>query len=213
MAKLPKGIFGPMIGKLGNLTGYMNGDTNVVRTIGDAGPPSVPQQGNLSKMSLISPLLVAVQSYVELGFKNTKKPKSGWTAYSQALSINLLNGTKGEHLKKEIAYEHLSFSAGDLPQPKNTKVKITGNILEFTWDADMQTDGVDKSDQVMLIAYFPDTIQAITLLSGARRTEEKQLLELPSFTGRTVIETYLSFINDDRTEASKSVYAGQVIWE
>lgn len=212
MAKLPKGINGPIIGRIGNNVAYMLNDENIIRGIGDPGPKNDLQKGVNKTMALISPLLVNVQNYIELGFKNTKKDKK-MASYSYALRVNLKTGVKGLYPKQKIDYKNLRFSEGDVAIPKKPKVKLNGDSLEFTWDADLQNIAADHTDQVMLIAYLPQGKKAITLLSGERRTAEFQQLKLTSFTKKMRIETYMSFINDDRTDVSNSVYVGHVMWD
>jgi len=212
MAKLPKGINGPIIGKIGNKVAYMLNDDNIIRTIGDPGPKNDLQKGVNNIMGLISPLLVNVQNYVELGFKNTKKEKK-MSSYSYALKVNLKNGVKGIYPKQKIDYKNLSFSEGDIAVPKKPKVTLNGDTLEFTWNADLENIAADSSDQVMLVAYFPQEKKAITLISGERRTTEFQQLKLTSFTKKMKIETYMSFVNVDRSDVSNSVHVGCIIWD
>ncbi|SEA61335.1 DUF6266 family protein [Pedobacter hartonius] len=211
MAKLD-GAFGDFHGKMGNMVFYkLNGKT-VGRTIGKVENFTEKQEEVLKRTELISPFLNPLIDFIRIGFKNTPKPW-GWDFYSVATSMNKPGAIKGKYPDLKIDYEKVILSKGAIAPPKNPKVKLTGNSVEFSWDPDTDANGAETRDQVMLVAYFPETLKAVFLSSGARRTEGVDQLKLPSFNEDTIIETYMSFIADDRTDVSNSVYAGQLTWK
>ena len=211
MGILKNGINGPFIGKIGNKVGYMLGDLNIVREIGTVTSWSDKQLTNWIRTAIIKELLNPVLNFVRIGFDSVKKKND--TAYNSAASLNKMTATKGTYPNVEIDFPKAMFSQGIIPAPKNTSVKLEENTLFFNWDPDIETSGTGKRDQVMLIAYFPEYKKAISLLSGARRTEGKEQLKLTSFTKEMIIETYISFIADDRKNVSDSVYCGQILWQ
>jgi len=211
MAKLD-GAFGDFQGRMGNMVFYkLNGKT-VGRTIGKVETFTENQKEVHERTSLISPLLNPLMDFIRIGFKNTPKPW-GWDFYSVATSLNKPGAIKGKYPDLEINYEKLILSKGDIAPPKNPKVQLNGNSLQFSWDPDTDANHADTRDQVMLVAYFPETTKAVFLTSGARRTEGLDQLNLPSFNEDTIIETYMSFIADDRKDVSNSVYVGQLTWK
>jgi len=211
MAKVPYGITGPFIGRLGNTIGYMLNGVNIIRSIGDVHGEKTPLQlANHQRMSLISSLSTAIQEFLKFGFQSVAAPgKQGPTNHS--ISINKEVAVKGVYPNQETDFTKLIVAQGPIPGPKDAMVKVVDNQLEFQWKADLKAGGADKSDQVMLLAYFPQSKKSIILPSGARRTAEKEILEIPAFDQDTVIETYIAFVADDRMNASNSVYLGQVI--
>jgi len=211
MAKVPYGITGPFIGRLGNTIGYMLNGVNIIRSIGDVHGEKTPLQlANHQRMSLISSLSTAIQEFLKFGFQSVAAPgKQGPTNHS--ISINKEVAVKGVYPNQETDFTKLIVAQGPIPGPKDPMVKVVDNQLEFHWKADLKSGGADKSDQVMLLAYFPQSKKSIILPSGARRTAEKEILEIPAFDQDTVIETYIAFVADDRMNASNSVYLGQVI--
>lgn len=211
MAELPNGINGPFIGRIGNMVGYMRYGKNVIRMIGDAGPHKGGQLVNEMKMKLISPIAKLIEGYLNLGFGNVPR-KDGVSPRSYAISLNKQEAVKGKYPNLTTDFEKLVISDGPIAEPLNAEVKLIGNVLEFTWEADLEAEGADEQDQVMILVYFPKRKKAIQLLSGAKRTDESQRVKLPGAGKNDVLETYMSFIADDRKSASPSVYVSQLTW-
>lgn len=211
MAKVPYGITGPFIGRVGNTIGYMLNGINVIRSIGDVRGEKTPRQlANQQRMSLISGLSTAIQEFLKFGFQSVAAPgKQGPTNHS--ISINKEVAVKGAYPNQETDFTKLIVAQGSIPCPKDPVVKVTKNVLEYQWKADLKAEGADKSDQVMLLAYFPESKKTIIMPSGARRTAEREILEIPAFDQDTVVETYIAYVTDDRMNSSNSVYLGQVI--
>jgi hypothetical protein len=206
------GAFGDFHGRMGNMVFYkLNGKT-VARTIGKVEKYSDKQLEVQMRTGLISPFLSALTEFIRIGFGKTPKLQS-WDFFSMAMSQNNPKVIKGKYPNLKIDYKKVMLSMGAIPHPKKPDVKLNDNILEFSWDPNMDAEGADTRDQVMLVAYFPETLKSVFLLSGARRTEGIEQLKLPSFNEETIIETYISFIADDRTDVSNSVYTGQLIWK
>lgn len=211
MAKVPYGINGPFIGRIGNTIGYMLNGINVIRTIGSFHGQYTPKQlANHQRMSLISNLSTTIQEFLKFGFQSVAAPmKQGHTNYS--ISVNKEKAVKGVYPAQETDFTKLIVAQGTVAPPKNPEVKVAGNQLEYSWEADLQADVAEKSDQVMLLAYFPESRKAIVMASGARRTAEKEILEIPESDQDRMVETYIAFVSDDRTNASNSVYLGQLV--
>jgi hypothetical protein len=211
MAELPNGITGVFIGRIGNIVGYMLNGKNIIRNIGKSGPHNDNQKANETKLGIISSLAKVLDEFLAFGFKNSKR-KAGTSIRSYAIGLNKKVAVKGKYPKQKIDFKKLIVSEGSVAAPKNASVKLNGRNLEFSWEADIDADGADERDQVMLLAYLPEGAKAIKVLSGARRTEEYQKLKLPGSKKDYEIEVYMSYIADDRSAASPSVYLGKHIW-
>ncbi|CAM4170481.1 hypothetical protein SAMN06265348_105369 [Pedobacter westerhofensis] len=206
------GAFGDFTGRIGNMVFYKLNGKIVGRTIGIVETYSEKQEEVRMRTQLISPFLTPLKDFIRVGFRNTPKPQD-WDFYSVATSVNKPGAIKGIYPNLEINYKKVILSLGSVPSPKNPKVILNDNILEFSWEPDLDAGGADLLDQVMLVAYFPQTLKAVFITSGARRTAGTEKLKLPSFNEKTVIETYISFITDDRTDVSNSVYTGRLTWK
>ena len=211
MAKVPYGINGPFIGRVGNTIGYILNGINVIRSIGAFHGEYTPKQlANYQRMGLISSLSKVIQEFLKFGFSSVAVPtKQGHTNHS--ISINKEKAVKGVYPNQETDFSKLIVAQGTVAVPKNPAVKAANNSLEYSWEADLQAEGAENSDQVMLLAYFPESEKAIVMASGSRRTVEKEILEIPGSEKDRKVETYMAFVSDDRTNASNSVYLGQLI--
>lgn len=211
MAKVPYGINGPFIGRVGNTIGYILNGINVIRSIGAFHGEYTPKQlANYQRMGLISSLSTVIQEFLKFGFSSVAVPtKQGHTNHS--ISINKEKAVKGVYPNQETDFSKLIVAQGTVPVPKKPMVNVVNNNLEYHWEADLQTEGAENSDQVMLLAYFPESQKAIVMASGSRRTVEKETLEIPVSDKDRKVETYIAFVSDDRKNASNSVYLGQLI--
>jgi len=203
---------GPSIGKNKNYVSYFRMGQYITRTIGEITSWTEPQYENQMRMGLTTAFLKPVKQFTDVGFRYCPKPKSTWGAYTMALSLNRKAITTGIYPDLDIDFSKAILSMGDLPVPKNAEVNLTDSIIKFSWSAELEHAKADESDRVMCVAYFPENGQALTVLSGAKRTEEEQTIVLPSFTEEMVIETYICYISEDRKRVSNSVYTGQLHW-
>lgn len=211
MAKAPYGINGPFIGRVGNTVGYILNGINVIRAVGAFHGQYTPKQlANHQRMSLISSLSTVIQEFLKFGFSAVAAPtKQGHTNHS--ISVNKEKAVKGAYPHLETDFSKLIVAQGTVAMPKNPVVNVVNNNLEYSWEADMKAEGAENSDQVMLLAYFPESQKAIVMASGARRTVEMEVLEIPISEKNRAVETYIAFVSDDRKNASNSVYMGQLI--
>lgn len=213
MARLPEGFDGGMNGRLGNIVYYKNKWGNMVaRTIGVKTGSRGGELANQQGTALITELLKPVKQFIKIGFQDIP-PGKEWNYHNYASSVNKLNAIKGKYPNQEVDYTKVVFAIGDMPLPVNAQVTLKDSVLEFTWDADLDREGNYSRDEVMLMAYFPESLKAIFLTSGARRGTEREVLPLPRFSKPMVVETYLAFIGDDRKTMSNTVYTGQLIWD
>ena len=170
------------------------------------------QLSNQMGTALITFLLGPVQDFVKVSMKNSPKDP-GWSAYNLASSVNKLGAITGSYPNKAVDFKKVILSIGDIPAPLNPKVSLTDNKISFTWEADLDTEGCDENDQIMCVAYLPETLQAFKIFHGAYRTEERQIVPLPAYSGKMAIETYLCFTSADRERVSNSVYTGPLVWD
>jgi hypothetical protein len=185
-------------------TGYF-----VERTVGEREAPfTKPELINQQGTRLVTEFLKSLNPVIRIGYQNVPEGKH-WTAYNHASSVLKLTAVKGTYPNKEIDFEKVRLSVGNLAQPKNVKVELADKQLTFSWDANMEAVAADINDRIMVVVYFPETKQSLYVINGAKRTEEREVLPLPDLPENTVIQTYIAFINRDSTECSDSVYSGQ----
>lgn len=212
MATYKGGLLSLIKGKIGDTVSYTTKlGYNVTRGIGlRTAPFTKPELENQKGTSLVTLFLKPVMEVIRIGFKNIP-PGKFWHPYNYASSVLKLNAITGKGAAREIDYTKVTFSIGDIPAPKSPTVKILDNRLHFTWEDDLETDGTNSNDRVMIVAYFPETLKASYILNGAKRTEKMEILPLTDFYEKTVIETYVSYVSLDGKTLSNTTYVGQVI--
>lgn len=202
-----------MTGKTGNTVTYKNkwGDT-IQRTIGVKDGSKGGEFSNQQGTAIVTKVLKSMKNFLDIGFKNVPKGKR-WYPYNYASSYNKINAVVGTYPDKEIDFSRFKVSKGDMALPLNGKVALVGNYLEFSWDADLESEGNQEYDQVMLLVYFRESNQSISLIGGAWRHLQKEKIKLTKFTKHSIIEVYMAFVSNDRNRVSDSVHLGQIIRE
>lgn len=228
MARLKNGPFDAIVGKLGNLVGYVRLGQALIRM--KPHPKSkrnkkrTPAQKAASEaFAVVSRFVTPINRFINIGFK-LDIVGTARVARNAAMSYNAPAVT-GEYPDQVFDYTRAVVSAGKLAGPVNPLTSLEEYdpsakkcALRFSWDVDPDWEYIRQRDQVMMLAFFPETGTANWCLSGARRSEGTDILALAiNFDSRgsrirhTYIETYMAFIADDRESISNSVYTGKIV--
>jgi hypothetical protein len=219
MGRLKSGTYGPLIGKLGNVINYVWRGLNVNRMVSHKTniPATTPQLASRKMFSMAQKFVAPLKNFVSYSFHPATKGKPK-IPQNEASSLFRKHAIMGEYPDFWVDYSKVIMSKGDLPAPVNASVVRDGKQLTFSWEVDPNWHYKINFDQVMMVAYLPDTMQANFLVGGARRTAGTDVLDFyPELRPEewrkrdTVVETYLAFISNDRQRVSDSVYTGQII--
>lgn len=210
MAIIKKGILGPVEGSVAQIVGYIRKGVPIIRKKGDKErPPRSEKQKAVNKrfafaMSFVKP------AKPFLNFSFSCSTEGGQTAHNVAVS-KTLQAVRGDVTDYHFDYTALIVAAGHLLPALNARVEmVQPGLLRFLWDQDASDNYQRSQDQVMLLAYMPETQNAFYILSGARRAAGQEMLAVPAQETGQAIETYIAFISDDRKSVSLSTYTGQV---
>ncbi len=220
MAVISSGINGGFSGKAGNVVGYYRLGKWIIRGLPKPSAKnkrgSESQKASRSIFTKTQHFLTPVLDFIRVGF-NMEGRSRQMTAHNAAKSYNMLNAFTADG---EIDFSKVLLSFGNLPGVVNPTVEKDDAGLHFTWVNNSADKGVEPRDQVMLLAYDnmlvdingKKTPKAYYLLSGARRKDGKETLEIrPASKGNT-LHTYISFISDDRERISMSTYVGEIVY-
>ena len=208
MGKLDNGAYGHVSGKIGNLVSYTLNGTNVIRKIGrSTKPPTNAQRAVRKKLKLVNEFLNPIFGFIKVGFSFAAEC-TGKYPHNVALSYNIKNAMAGEYPNITLDYSKAMVSMGTLTPAINPVVSKLENGIEFTWEVASDMDWKIKNDRAMLLLYFPDSSNAIYFLSGAKRPEGKDFMELAPAYLSEVMQCYIAFYADDKQSLSDSVWAG-----
>lgn len=211
MGKLTNGINGPHVGKAGRLISYMLNGQNVTRTIGiNNKPKTIAQKNNMMGMKLINDLFYYMEPFIMTSFG----PSARGTVYNfQNLSVryNKPRALKGYYPNLEVDYSKVTLSVGNLPMPVDARVERTDEGFKFSWNPTSHPKWPECDDQVMLLAYPPGYSKEVLYKTrGAIRSEGFDFLPVPANCKDMTMEVYMTFVNDERTDVSNSIYLGRI---
>lgn len=204
MAKYYLGINGAFSGKIGRVIGCTWKGIPYMRSTGNprSGPPSEKETRNWQKFGTghywLKPLLV----FLRTGFANYAPTFEGFNA---AKSYNIKNAMNEGQMLPEL----VKVSIGDLPLSEDLSVSHLDGQLHFNWSTAPFPDAGTK-DQVMVLAYHPESSTTIFDTHGNFRNVGNQILETyKAFIGKTV-HVYAAFVSADRSRQSNSLYLGAI---
>ena len=201
---------GPITGTVANIVGYERLGTACIRRKADTTGRvfSEKQQAHHLRVKLANSIMNPSKNFINIGF--SLSTTGGQTAHNVAISQVIRSGCKGDFPNLELDFENLLVSAGDLEKARNPRVELAGTSLKFTWDYDNMQEFANRNDQVMLLAYSPETGRSFYTLGGAKRSTGMEILEIYPELQEERFETYISFITEERKHISRSTYTGRV---
>lgn len=210
MGSLQNGLFGGFKGRVGNLVGYELNGKNVIRTIGHSGKPLSPARKiNCDRMTIVNHFLRPIQSFIKPGFR-LKIVGTDRNYYNEAVSYNKKHAVSGEFPNAQMDYPKAMLSMGTLLKADKPQIKLVGTEIEFSWEVPADLPWRNLNDRAMVLLYWPDQHQHTHCLSGSHRKDGKHRIQIDPNLANQRVEAYISFINDDASEISDSVYAGSI---
>ena len=211
MGKIPEGILGLLLGKVGPVSGYRRNGQNLVRVSGQSRKiKNTPMRRNQrEKIKVCNDF---THAFSGTGFLGKSFPSYGdtGTGYNRATSAIMNLAITGTYPDTVISYPRVLISKGPLPCAENAEVAVDteGNML-FAWTDNTGMGTAKANDKVILVAYFPELKQAITSIGNATRNAGQALLETSMRTDYAA-ETWIGFLSNDEKSAADSVYTGTV---
>jgi hypothetical protein len=216
MAKLKKGINGPISGKVGNVVGSNWKDINYIKALPVRKKPVTENElKNRFRFGLsqtwLSPLLI----FVRAGFKGYTETYEGFSAAKSYISRNAL---EGEGFETTVNPALVKVSYGNLPLSEDIGFEKVGDSeLLFTWNPATVKGGY-PDDQIILLAYNiknKDEVNSgdafFTLSGQFRKTGKDTLIINPdAYIPNKTYHIYAAFSKFDRTSQSDSIYLGTV---
>ena len=196
-------------GKVSNLVHYTLGNKQVVRIVGEIKKPaSLKQLACRQQLKVVVSFLNPIVGFVNAGFLSVAR-KADKQPHNMAVSYNKKHALQGVYPDVAIDYAKVLVAQGGLRKAENAQVVQVAEGLKFTWDTSYLTLK-EKTQRVMLMAYFPDLKMAVYKIQGEQRTAGEDLLPLNDVFVGKYLETYISFISTPDNDVADSVYTGSL---
>lgn len=211
MAKMKRGILGPISGKLGPVVGgvwkgiaYLRGAPKKKRK---SVPRSKAQIENEQKMKFVNEVLVPFHPFINIGFENMAIRK---TAISAAFSTNYHTAITGVYPNLGVDYSQLILSKGRLPGLDSPLAFLSDpDTLQLSWLAS-ESEKALYNDQLMLVVYAPGLGIADGFIGAALRRDLHYSFRLtPRLVGEP-LEVYVSLTSFNRKKIANSIYLGRI---
>lgn len=161
---------------------------------------------------LCGDVLKAIKEFTEIGYA-LEAQKLGMNTNNAMVSHLRNDALIGEYPDQSIDFTKVLVTKGSLPPPEDVTVEINENGLAFTWNPKVNEEfGMHYSDQIAMLAYFPELEKIRHMPSGAQRHAGKDLLMLTGIEKGNVAEVYIAFMTNTRKGISNSIYLGQFNW-
>jgi hypothetical protein len=210
MAKINKGIFGPLTGKIGNFIGstwlgipYLKKapvkDKNSKR--------SAAQIANSQKFGYVSRWLVPFHPFITVGFSTLAIRK---TAISAALSSIYNTVFTGEVPDLKVDYSKMEISKGRLRGLSNASITcLENNTMNIKWD---ENSGPTArfNDQLIVMFYSEKFEMTDGLIGNVSRADKKHVFSLNETLIGQPLHAYMAVISYDRKKASNTTYIGLI---
>ena len=209
MGRIPNGINGHIVGKVGTVIGSSRNGKPYVKGPYKKRTKKVTRTelGNRNKFGMSQRWLKPVLEFVREGFSMYKKTSGAFVAAKSHLLLHAFEGTAPD-IRVNPAL--VKLSTGELPLPADIAVERTApNQLTFTWSADGIIDYSSRYDQVMMLAYDVEHAKAYYHITGQFRSTGADTLMIDPTAGETY-HLYLAFTSSDRSMQSDSVYLGAI---
>lgn len=214
MAKVTDGPFKGFSGTVDGITysPQANGETYAKKKNGKRKVPASPlQEKMMSATKIYSPFIQALREFVNVGYAAEAK-LLGLNPYNAMVKHTRKDAFPDQKNPLTIAFDKIMVTKGSLLLPDEYHVEMSETGLLYRWSTEVTDQRSHYSDQVMMLAYFPELKESHFLTCGRERRTGTDLLDLRGIKRGYTAEVYLSFTSNDHKQIANSVYVGQFNW-
>ena len=165
------------------------------------------QLNHRMKFALLQKFLKSVKEYIKIGYCNSGKGQSYYTAATSYLWKNAL---VGEYPNVRIDPAKVMVSLGKLEAPKTCAVTLEGDNAVFTWDKNEVENHVEGIRHALPLVYNFAKMQACFFNSPFEISEGRAVIALPAEWRGDEVNCYIGFSTFKNDKASNSQYLGTV---
>ncbi|TCC89180.1 hypothetical protein EZ428_15880 [Pedobacter frigiditerrae] len=211
MATFRNGINGGFTGKVGSVVGYPLNGQWVMRGLPKKSVKNkkgtADQKACRSGFNKMQDFLRPLIPFVRVGYNLESKLRM-MTAHNAAKSYNMLYA---QEANGDIDCSKVCLTYGSLIGVENPTVLTDDVGFHFSWTNNAGNVWPRATDQVMVMAYNVKDQRIYGKLSGARRRDCMETIEIDSSEKGNEFHIWISFISDDRQKIAMSSYVGCVI--
>ncbi|MGF1925182.1 MAG: DUF6266 family protein [Bacteroidia bacterium] len=210
MAKITKGILGPISGKIGPVIGSSWKGIHYLKTaptVKTDREPSPAQKAHHQKFKFLTQWLRPLHPFLMVGFKNLAiKTTEINAAFSKNFQI-ALNCTNGD---LSIDYERVLISWGRLTGLHNPSMELANETtLNLSWQSN-SGPYCAHDDQLMLVIYNDDLDIAEGFTGGVKRSLKSYSFTIPNKLVGKFFHVYVCMVALNGSEVSTSQYLGKI---
>jgi hypothetical protein len=211
MARIKKGILGPISGLVGTVVGGTWRGIDYLRSKPVRSSTATPSQAQLdqqSKFRLVVHFVQTLSGLLEQTFKDYAVKKTG---RNSATSYLLKNAVTGASPVFTLNYSQVLISRGDLPGAAGaTATAGIDRSVTFSWSDNTGTGKAAETDKAVVVVYSPMLENSIYSVTSATRITGTTSIDTSAFSGQTV-HTWMSFLSANGKEVANSVYTGTLV--
>ncbi len=210
MAKLNKGILGPISGKIGPVIGSSWKGKPYIKTVKKDTKERVPshaQQAHHQKFIYLTRWLRPLHSYITKGFSNLAE---NTTEISACFSYNFQAAVMGSGDSLHIDYPSVRISKGQLKGIwLPSLVLLDENTLQLSWQHIEETLSA-YNDQLMLVIYNDELGISDGMIGGVKRSQKSCSFLFDRRLSGKPFHVFVGMIALNGREISESQYLGRI---
>lgn len=210
MASASNGILGPLVGRVGTVTGYIRNGVPVIR-IATRKKDNIQSQARLAQREKLKLCIAFTSAFTGTDFFRKTFPAYGHkgTGLHRATSALMNLAVRGTYPDLSLSYPDVLVAKGILPGAVNASAYTDSDKqIVFSWDDNSGWGTATRYDQAVMVAYDVEYKQAIFTVHGGARNTCNASLDATPLRGRT-IAAWLSFLNE-KGDAADSTFCGMV---
>ncbi|CAM4088135.1 hypothetical protein SAMN06265348_102444 [Pedobacter westerhofensis] len=209
-------VSGPYVGFSGTIDGttyyQMNGKTYAKKKNSKSNIPRTEGQlATESKLGMIAKFMPPFEEIAKVGYQLIAKA-SGNSTHNEMVSHIFKKACEKQSGKWVVNMEKFLITQGKLASAKRNSAEMTMDGVLFNWSNETGPGKSHHSDQVIMLAYFPELKESAVKIGGASRNAQQDLLLLTGVEKGYTAEIFISFIADDHSDVANSIYLGQLNW-
>jgi len=207
MARIDKGILGPVSGSVGTIVGANWKGIDYIRSKSSGKRSSTVEQIDQQlKFSVAINFVSTMTNLLRQTFNAYADKKSESNA---ALSYTLLNAITGTSPDYAIDFSKALVSRGALSNVTAPAATVTGKVLHFTWTDNTGLGDAAATDQAVLVAYCKNFNTTTFTIGAAVRSDKAATLDVANYSGFPA-EVWIAFMKADGSASSNSIFIGEI---